>query len=68
MSGGICPVCNDEYHDMSVVSTDSRFENQYSGAFFDLMTTYRRRCSSRRDVEERRYVNHDQIVCYFHAR
>ena len=30
------------------------------------MTTYKWRCSSKKDVEKRRYVGHDGIVCYFH--
>jgi len=52
--------------DRTIISVETRFENQYPGAFYDLMTTYKRRCSSKKDVEKRRYVGHDDIVCYFH--
>lgn len=61
-----CPVCETPYHDLNIISIETRFDNHYPGAFFDLMTSYRRRCSSKRDVESGEYVGHDEIVVYFH--
>lgn len=65
--GKDCPVCGKPYHDRTIVSVETRFHHSYPGAFFDFMSKYKRRCSSRKDVEVGEYVSRDEIVCYFHG-
>lgn len=61
-----CPVCGKQYHDRTIIGIETDFHNKYPGAFFDFMTNYQRRCSSRHDVEKDRYVERNEIVVYLH--